>query len=125
LYLRLRLPTIIVCDCNSDPLDESVKPYELTPHRGPYDFITGRGYADEWLRFAPAEAGFTSGFSELVNDPDTTNIDHRIDMVFGRTAKGRPLPVVKGWIVGTDPANRTPSGLWPSDHAGVVMKLRL
>ncbi len=118
-------PTIIVCDCNSDPLNQTVKPYEISQHRAPYEFITGSGYADEWLRFAPAEAGFTSGFNELVDDPDTSSIDHRIDMVFGRRANGKPLRVVKGWIVGTDPANRTASGLWPSDHAGVVITLRL
>jgi hypothetical protein len=28
-------------------------------------------------------------------------------------------------VVGADPADRTPSGLWPSDHAGVVAELRL
>ncbi len=24
-------------------------------------------------------------------------------------------------VVGTDPANRTPGGLWPSDHGGLVV----
>ncbi|MDQ1625629.1 MAG: hypothetical protein QOJ49_1127 [Actinomycetota bacterium] len=116
-------PVIVVCDCNSDPLNHSVKPTDPggTPHSGPYDFLTGPGgLTDEWLRFAPADQGFTSGFSETVNDPDTSSIDHRIDMVFARPA----MPVVWGRIVGTDPANRSPGGLWPSDHAGVVMRLR-
>jgi len=33
--------------------------------------------------------------------------------------------VVDATIVGGDPANRLPSGLWPSDHAGVVVTLQL
>jgi hypothetical protein len=28
------------------------------------------------------------------------------------------------YLVGNDPDDRTPSGLWPSDHAGVVARLR-
>jgi hypothetical protein len=30
-----------------------------------------------------------------------------------------------GRVVGNDPANRTASGPWPSDHGGAVMTLRL
>lgn len=125
-------PTIVVCDCNSDPLDASVKPGETHAHRDPYLLITGAGgFADEWLQFAPAEAGFTSGLSELVNDtPEeaAARFDHRIDMVFGRRADGSPMPVQQGWVVGRDPDERTPATpigrLWPSDHAGVVIRLR-
>lgn len=118
---------VIVCDCNSDPLDHSTKPTDpvATPHSAPYDLIVGPGgFADEWLLFAPAAAGFTSGLSEFVDDPDLSGIDHRIDMIFGRSATGDPLPVDRGWIVGGDPDERTADGLWPSDHMGVVIRLR-
>ena len=120
-------PVVIVCDCNSDPLDHSVKPTDPggTPHSGPYDFITGPGgFTDEWLEWAPAEQGWTSGFSEAVNDPDTTRIDHRIDLVLARDVNGAAMPADQGRIVGVDQANRSPAGLWPSDHAGVVLRLR-
>jgi hypothetical protein len=28
-------------------------------------------------------------------------------------------------VIGVDPALRTPSGLWPSDHAGVVARVMI
>lgn len=125
-------PTILVCDCNSDPLDASVKPGERFAHRDPYLLITRTGgFDDAWLRFAPAALGFTSGLSELVNDTPLQALqrfDHRIDMVFTRGADGRALPVNWGWVTGRNPFNRTPATpigrLWPSDHAGVVINTR-
>jgi endonuclease/exonuclease/phosphatase family metal-dependent hydrolase len=126
------IPTIVVCDCNSDPLSSEVDPGGVVPESAPYDLITrSGGFADEWLRFAPAEAGFTDGLSELVNDSPADAaraFDHRIDFVFGRRADGSAMPVEHGWVTGKDPNERTPATpigrLWPSDHAGVVIKLR-
>jgi len=116
--------TIFVCDCNSDPLNHTIKPVDHVPHSAPYDLITG-SFTDEWLRWAPAEEGWTSGLSELVNDPTAAGFDHRIDMVFGRTATGGPLAVDRGEVTGTDVTDRDPAtGLWPSDHGGVVLRLR-
>lgn len=125
-------PTIVVCDCNSDPLNTSVKPGEVHAHQDPYRLITGSGgFTDEWLQFAPAELGWTSGLSELVNDtPEQAaeRFDHRIDMVFGRESDGSAIPVDQAWVTGKDPDERTPATptgrLWPSDHAGVVVRLR-
>jgi hypothetical protein len=125
-------PVVFVCDCNTDPLNTSVKPGQTHMHRDPYLLITGAGgFADEWLLFAPAEAGFTSGLSELVNDtPEqaAAKFNHRIDFVFGREPDGSPIPVDRAWVVGRDPDERTPptaiGRLWPSDHAGVAVRLR-
>jgi hypothetical protein len=118
---------IFVCDCNSDPLNDSVKPFDHVPHKAPYDLITGAGgFTDEWLEWAPAEEGWTSGLSETVDDATAAGFDHRIDMVFARTARGGGLPVTWGDVTGTDVADRDPAtGLWPSDHGGVVLRLRL
>jgi endonuclease/exonuclease/phosphatase family metal-dependent hydrolase len=116
--------TVFVCDCNSDPLNHSIKPIDHVPHSAPYDLIT-RTYTDEWLRWRPAAAGWTSGLSETVDDPTAVDFDHRIDMVFGRTADGRPLQVDRGQVTGTSVSDRDPAtGLWPSDHGGVVLRLR-
>jgi hypothetical protein len=46
-------------------------------------------------------------------------------MIFGQSANRAPLSVERGWIVGSDFDHRTSSGLWPSDHVGVVIRLRL
>jgi hypothetical protein len=126
------IAVILVCDCNSDPLNDTKKPGEVHSHRDPYLLITGAGgFADEWLRFAPADEGWSSGLSEFVNDtPEQAadRFDHRIDMVFGREADGSPVPITHAWMVGRDPDERTPATpigrLWPSDHAGVVARLR-
>jgi endonuclease/exonuclease/phosphatase family metal-dependent hydrolase len=120
--------TIIVCDCNSDPLDQSVKADigDTLPHSEPYWLITGpKDFNDTWLQWKPARFGWTSGLTETVDDPDANNFDHRIDMVFARTGSGTPLNVVGGTVTGDDVSDRDPAtGLWPSDHAGVVMRLR-
>jgi len=124
-------PEIVVCDCNSDPLSTGVDPGGTVPNRAAYVAIVRAGFADEWLRFAPGSAGLTDGLSELVNDTPqqaAAEFDHRIDFVFGRRTDGSPMPVQRAWVVGKDPSERTtptPIGrLWPSDHAGVVVRLR-
>jgi len=124
--------TILACDCNTDPLNTSVKPGQVRAHQDPYLLLTGAGgFHDEWLLFAPAQAGFTSGLSELVNDSPAdaaAEFNHRIDFIFGREADGSAMPVKRAWVTGKDPADRTPpttiGRLWPSDHAGVVVELR-
>jgi endonuclease/exonuclease/phosphatase family metal-dependent hydrolase len=118
--------TIFVCDCNSDPLNSSVKPQDHVPHKAPYEQITNiAGFTDEWLQWAPANQGWTSGLSELVNDATAAKFDHRIDMVFAKTADGDGLAVDRGQVTGTTVATKDPTtGLWPSDHGGVVLRLR-
>lgn len=113
---------VIGCDCNSDPLSTQVS--GSVEHRAPYDWIVGHGFTDEWLQWKPANQGFTSGFSETVDDDTTKAIDHRIDMIFARTPSGKPLAVTAGQVTGTSLSDRDPaSGLWPSDHGGVVLTL--
>jgi hypothetical protein len=78
---------------------------------------------DTWRTAHGRRAGFTSGFGELVDDPDTSGFHHRIDLVLGRSAAGTPLKVGKARITGL--ARRTPGGLWASDHAGLLARVRL
>ena len=105
-----------------------------TPHSGPYDFIVGRGFTDQWLTWRPTvgscpvderDEGCTSGLSEGVRDATAAGFDHRIDLVFARGSGGATVDADRGTVVGNDVADRDPAtGLWPSDHAGVVLRLR-
>ena len=36
-----------------------------------------------------------------------------------------PLSVEKAWLVGEEAGDRLASGLWPPDHAGVIVTLEL
>jgi endonuclease/exonuclease/phosphatase family metal-dependent hydrolase len=47
--------------------------------------------------------------------------DHTVDHVLSKPG----LKTVKAFVTGHDAAERTPSGLWPSDHGGVVSRVRL
>lgn len=121
------LTTIIGCDCNSDPLNGTVKPTDplRTPHNGPYNFITGPGgFTDLWLTWRPAEQGWTSGLNETVDEPAPPSFDHRIDLILARPAPGEQVRVIAGDVTGATSAAKDPvTGLWPSDHAGVVLTL--
>ena len=74
------------------------------------------GLADVWADLHPHQDGFTCCFAGDLSDP-TVSLDQRIDYVMVRDV--RPLTMR---IVGSTPGAHT-SGLWPSDHAGVVAGL--
>ncbi len=115
--------TIMVGDFNSDPLNANVDGSGVE-HKAAYDAVVASGFHDQWLRWAPAEEGWTSGLSETVDDVTAEGFDHRIDFVFGRTAAGKAFKVRSGDVVGDRLRDRDPAtGLWPSDHAGVVVDL--
>ena len=47
-------------------------------------------------------------------------LDHTVDHVLTKPA----LKTVKASVTGNNAKERTPSGLWPSDHGGVISRLR-
>ena len=119
-------PVVLTCDCNSDPLDTSTKQGEPMPgikHQDPYLFLR-TALSDAWLSTGTKAPGFTSGLNETVDEPAPASFTHRIDLVLTRGLAGKAVPADKPVVVGTDPANRTTTGLWPSDHAGVVVRVR-
>lgn len=123
--IRKNKSVVMVCDCNSDPLDESVKDGQLAPHKAPYDHLTTiAGLTDQWLAWPKHDDGFTSGLSEMVNDSTPKGFDHRIDLVLAQGAKGATIRSTRGWMTGNTLEWRdATTGLWPSDHAGVVVRL--
>jgi endonuclease/exonuclease/phosphatase family metal-dependent hydrolase len=116
--------TILVGDFNSDPLNGSVDE-SGEPHWAAYRAVREAGFFDEWLEWAPAKEGWTSGLSETVDDDTAAGFDHRIDFVFARSGAGQAFKVLSGDVTGDRLQDRDPAtGLWPSDHAGVVLKLK-
>ncbi len=62
----------------------------------------------------------TCCYPSALNDP-TFTFDHTVDHVLVKPK----LKKVNAYVTGNDPSQMTPSGLWPSDHGGVVSKLRV
>ena len=52
-------------------------------------------------------------------DPNSV-LDHTVDHVLTKPA----LRTQRAYVTGNDVNERTPSGLWPSDHGGVVSTLK-
>jgi hypothetical protein len=78
------------------------------------------GFTDAWSATHPGELGNTWGHAPDLKNT-TVNFDRRIDLVLFRGG----LCAFDADIVGEELTDRTPSGLWPSDHAGVVATLGL
>jgi hypothetical protein len=113
-------PVVLVGDLNSDPNDGSVNPPDPTPNNVAINLLIGTfGYVDTWTQVNDGADGFTSGFNEFVDDPDTSGLSKRLDHVMTR-APGYIVTVRTSRVTGTDGDNRTPDGLWPSDHAGLI-----
>ncbi len=111
LYATLAIspiPVVLVGDLNSRPDDST----------GAYGLAKLAGYSDAWEDVHGIGGGFTSGQPDDLNNPVST-IDHRIDYVLF----SRRTSAVSAEVIGEEQGDRTPSGLWPSDHAGVVATL--
>lgn len=79
-----------------------------------YALALSDGFDDAWVQ-AGGGAGPTCCYSSDLRSPGLVSVQ-RIDYVLVR---GSGLAVTDAFLVGDDPAERTPSGLWPSDHRGV------
>jgi endonuclease/exonuclease/phosphatase family metal-dependent hydrolase len=111
-------PVVIVGDINSAPEDRSVliNGEKIVP---PYRQLKKVGYIDVWtLRPRPAP-GFTCCQATDLLNPES-QLFKRVDVIFSSAAPGEAA----ARRTGADEDDRTASGLWPSDHTGVVAKLR-
>lgn len=101
------LPIVYVGDYNS-----------RAPDAPAYARLLAGVGSDAWTRTHPGEAGFTCCLGATLTDPDNP-LTSRIDLVLFSDGVKAP----RATIVGDDPGDMTASGLWPSDHAGVVARL--
>jgi hypothetical protein len=103
------LPVILVGDFNSRADGTGTATYSL---------VRGAGFDDVWSQTHPNELGNTFGHdADLRNS--TVNFTQRIDLVLYRG----DLRAFDADVVGDELSDRMSSGLWPSDHGGVVATL--
>jgi len=103
------LPLVFVGDLNSASDGTGVT----------YNSLISAGFVDAW-----AEEGRGDGFTccqadDLLNS--VSSLSQRIDLVLLRGA----VTAVDAEVYGDRLQDRTPSGLWPSDHVGVVARFLL
>jgi endonuclease/exonuclease/phosphatase family metal-dependent hydrolase len=85
-----------------------------------YGLLTAAGFTDAWAQRFRADSGLTCcQASDLQNA--TSTLDQRVDFVFWR---GPVVSVSRVDVIGAGQADRTTTGHWPSDHAGVVATLK-
>jgi endonuclease/exonuclease/phosphatase family metal-dependent hydrolase len=101
------LPMVYVGDYNSQ-----------APDAAAYSRLLAGVGVDSWVRNHKNDPGFTCCLGATLTDPDNP-LTSRIDLVL----TSDDVKAHRARIVGDDPADMTASGLWPSDHAGVVARL--
>lgn len=118
--------TVLVCDCNSDPSTTVAQPGQSVPDAATYELLTGRGtFQDQWLEQGEGP-GLTGVLSEQLTDEDAAALTRRLDLVLARAGDDGAVTAVRGDVTSNTPSARDPAtGLWPSDHAGVVFQLQI
>ncbi|HET6794281.1 MAG TPA: endonuclease/exonuclease/phosphatase family protein [Acidimicrobiales bacterium] len=102
-----QVPVILAGDFNSPATGTGSNAYQVARQHG---------LGDAWLEANPSSPGNTYGYSA---DLTTGSMYQRIDFVL---LKG-PFKAERAVVVGVDPAEKTPTGRWPSDHAGLAAQL--
>jgi endonuclease/exonuclease/phosphatase family metal-dependent hydrolase len=101
-----KLPVVMLGDFNS------------LPDSPTYGALRAAGFDDAWTRANPEDhTGFTCCHRERLDDP-ADMLHARIDLILTRGE----IAATEAFLVGHAPADLR-SGLWPSDHAGVVATL--
>ena len=102
------LPIILLGDFNTRAPDGTA-----------YQHLLSAGYVDLWQMDSEGTGNTCCQVPELQNA--VSELYMRIDQIFVRNLE---LPTqILTHTIGDTPSERLPSGLWPSDHAGVVAHL--
>ena len=112
------LPIVWVGDFNSNA--EGTVITGVPSATATYRSIIASGYADAWSARHPSDPGLTCCQATNLLNP-TSTLTERVDLVLTRG----PFRVGKASLVGEDASDRLANGLWPSDHAGVVVTIEL
>jgi endonuclease/exonuclease/phosphatase family metal-dependent hydrolase len=102
-------PTVLLGDLNS-----------VAPAGESYRIFLEAEFVDAWTATRGDDPGFTWGHAENLRNPEPA-LTQRIDYVLTRGG----IRASSTNRVGHELEDRTPSGLWPSDHVGVWAVLHL
>jgi endonuclease/exonuclease/phosphatase family metal-dependent hydrolase len=108
------LPVVLVGDLNalpSDPCDAMA-------------IFRAAGFVDGWAEAVPGVPAHTAGQTDNLNNTPT-RLDHQVDYVLYDHPGSLHSVTASGAVAGGNPQDRTPSGLWPSDHAALALSLHL
>jgi endonuclease/exonuclease/phosphatase family metal-dependent hydrolase len=108
---KTRLPVVLAGDFNSDALSDG----------STYTSLQNAGFKDAWQTVHPSEGGPTCCQDNSLRNSES-ELSTRIDLILYRSNR---LSAQAAERIGEEPADKTPSGLWPSDHAGVLIELDL
>jgi endonuclease/exonuclease/phosphatase family metal-dependent hydrolase len=108
------LPLVFVGDFNA------VANSGLDPSFATYQKFINAGFAEAWPARRAPDPGLTCCQASNLLNP-ASQLSGRVDLVL---TKG-DIQVVDIKRVGENPSDRTASGLWPSDHAGVIATLKI
>jgi endonuclease/exonuclease/phosphatase family metal-dependent hydrolase len=103
------LPTIVTGDLNAQ-----------ATYAPAYRALIDAGFVDAWVAVHGDDPGLTCCQDANLRTPES-KLYERIDLVLLRG----DWSVLEVHRTGFEPSVRTPSGLWPSDHAGVVATVHL
>jgi len=111
-------PTVLLGDLNTEANSGAT-----------YFDLIADGFVDAWsLRAGTADEGWTCCHAPDLSS-DTESFHKRIDHVMLRNFEDlwprSGANPVRAQIVGDEQSDKTPSGLWPSDHAGMVVTMQL
>jgi len=109
------VPIVMVGDFNSNANRHPDAP-DNTPT---YPELIAAGFRDAWAAVNHDDPGNTCCHAADLRNP-VSELDRRLDLILTRG----PITPVSARLVLVEPAARTPSGVWPTDHAGVLANLR-
>ncbi|MCW9029959.1 MAG: endonuclease/exonuclease/phosphatase family protein [Gammaproteobacteria bacterium] len=119
-------PVVLLGDFNSSPADPIDPVSGIVP---PYKQLGWAGYLDAWLQIDGGDEADKPGYTccqaeDLKNA--LSQMNERIDYIFYRsdtTALAHKTDITMD-ILGEEVKDKSPSGLWPSDHAGLYAELK-
>ena len=104
------LPVILLGDFNTPAPDGTA-----------YGILLEAGFTDTWQADSEGSGYTCCQAADLKNE--ASELAKRIDQIFIRGVSLREGAAIRTATVGDQPEDKTPGGLWPSDHAGVVAHL--